>query len=467
MGNQVVILAEGEFTLTTATRQAEHAVSYSIAGAAVKRIGVKHWLGMNQLVVGHPFRTDISIEPETANWSGFSYEIIKGDRCVELQTDGRDRVCIEAKKTGDCLIKFFSLDDPQVHCVQRLTVTSKPRVERVVANFGVVLLIIALIALLISVKVSIAAFLVALLLFTIGCLRREKGAKGMLISSLVMFSLILGGLGYLRITEPESKFPQADLEAMISESEATVLGSEFTEQDFLSNPIRWSCASTEYLGYVFCEASGGAECGLYLLFDAQMANPDADAPKHLCAMVRYDGKSFLQSNHVTYSLDGDALFCDSISDIRSAVRRMGDMVDSNIDFSALYERFDWQRYVGSTGDVDPASLAALIDLCVEEAYLEEAGVVFDSAYLSVPENILFAEESKLYIYLRKDVANSGDGAVVTYYYPFEIEDLMLTEDGSGLDPDAVEITEHDYVLQMSDCEFYDPDNWFVIDYTLP
>lgn len=470
VGNQVVILAEGEFTLTTAAKQAAHEVSYSIAGAAVKRIGVKYWLSKNQLVAGHPFRTDICIEPETANWSGFSYEIIKGRRCAELQIDKQGRVCIEAKKAGDCLIKFFSLDDPRVHCIQRLVVTPAPKIERVVANFGVVLLIIGLIALFLSFKVSIAPFIGALLLFAIGCLRREKGAKGMLISCLILLSLLLGGFGYLRVTEPESKFPQAELGAMIDESETTVLGSEYTERDLLSNPIRWACTDAEYLGYVFCETSDGAECGLYLIFDAKMANPDADAPKHLCAMVRYEGKSFLQSNHVTYSQNESIYYCESISDIRSAVRRRGDVVDTNIDFSALYERFDWQRYINLPEEVDPASLASLVDMCIEEAELQESGITLEAAYLSASKDLLSAEQSKLYIYLRKDVPNSENGMVTSYYYPFEFENLSLVTDSSGqlvLDLDAIEITVYEYVMRLSDSDFYDPDNWSVIGQTLP
>ena len=344
VGDQVVILTEGEFTLRTYTKQATHEVSYSVSGAAVKRIGVRYWLGKNELAVGKWFKTDIQIEPQTANWSGFSYELIKGKKCVEVQTDGRSTIRFDAKKTGACRIKLYSLDDPQISCIQQLKVIPPPRVERVVANFGVVLLIVSLLALFINPQVCIGTFVGALLLFAIGCLRREKGAKKMLITGLVIFSLLLGGLAYLRISEPASKFPQAKLEVMVDESEATVLEFEFTEKAYLSNLIRWTCADAKYLGYVFCEEADGTECELYLLYDAKMTHPDATSPKHCCLAVRYKGVSILKSNHVIYSKNDTASLYDSISLFSSAVRRSGDVVETNIDISMLCERFNWQRY---------------------------------------------------------------------------------------------------------------------------
>ena len=157
----------------------------------------------------------------------------------------------------------------------------------------------------------------------------------------------------------------------------------------------------------------------------------------------------------------------ALLDWSSSLNRWLDSRTNNDNFCAtsftnqeLSDLLGWGNYVDSVEDISAEDLDTLIKLCVEDGDLDESAVKVEAAHLRLATDGFSLSRNNVYIHLRKDVTSTESGKVITYYYPFSIENLMVAVDEDGnthIVTDSIKIKKHDFVLKLSESEIYSLD----------
>ena len=466
-GNQVQILKEGAFTLTTTALKVHHEQEYYVGDAIVRDVRVVGWPNDNTIQKGDSILAEPSIEPKAANWSGFSYTVTKGGKHIDIIDHGQHGISIIGKSVGTCTIVFRSQDNPEVQCIKELKIVPPPHTYWQKAKTGLILFLIASLILRInpeSVPLTLVFVLPAILNFVLAAVRREQYLKITIIASVLIYCFHL-----LPLAIPEtSKAPEKSLNLLLAESKAAVMSTYYTEEVYFDDDIQWKPNTASYVGYClnqqtrtfyqFVFAPHSRTYEIHFIYEVGLVHPSIDSTRTVFASVTYSGDSTLDYFDVNYSKKKDVLSADSFDGLRQEYD--GVEVETNIPDDVIYSLYGWDNYVDSAEDISFSDLEYLVQLCCQESGLNEEDVAIGAVWLDLADNVYSNRRNKLYIFLRKNNLDTATGELTTYYFPFVFDNLKTAIDDNGntiINREQIDLSEQEYILSLEESEAYNKD----------
>lgn len=462
---QVQVLQEGTFALITKAKQASHTMHVSVSGATVKSISVENWPEDGQISAGQQHEVSVPVSPSSANWNGFTCEVVRGSKCASIVKRGNSHAVITAKRPGNCVIRFVSKDNPEVFCEETLVVVPDPPKPRCYAYAA--LFASSLGALLLLLTKNVFAGLpfgcIATFLFVVACLRREKSAKTLLVIVTIAYIAVSAGVVIYRRADNSGalahKVTQESIAELRAAADSLVRASVYVEDPYWSK-TKWHPVTAEYLGYVLCEDWG--KHSLFLLYDVVLTNPDAAEQKNIRALIEYQGKCKYDGAFDNYNTkDGGIIWEDTFQDWLDSYTDNDTVCAMSFSLEEANQIFGWDSFVLSEVDITQTELKVIVNKCAESGGLGSNEVSVAAVHLFVSNSITDSTRNKLYVHLQKEIVNDATGESVSYYFPFCIENLKVEIDENGRSNvvlDDLSIREYDYVLNLEDSPIYGLDN---------
>lgn len=480
-GNAVRVLKEGAFDLIVTTRNLSERFAYVISNAEVKDIAVKGWPKDNTLYVDSQFEATVRIEPYNANWSGFTYEVIEGAKCIAVVSNGPD-ITITAQKAGKCVIRFTSLDNPQCSCTK--TLYTEHQTKRLgLAIPGIIFGVLAILCLIIAVSsknlddfIFATLFLVPSLCFLVcSCLNHESLSGALLFLFAFLFSILIlafilydgtssdipgenlttGGASSLQ-TDP-TNVPAAtmlsnnDLQELINESKMLIATSTYSgslEELFGT----WTPSSSSYSGYFVRDAHNVIYMGrnIDLIFEVHLTSPESSEMETLCAVVEYEARQDSHNRICDIDLESSDLKWYLAKEDWLANIDLDDFYETSYSMDEIAGMYGWDIYLMDKADIEHSDAQALMARGYDMLSQAHENIAFDSACLYVTTDKFSAVRNELYIYFTQ-TQEFEDGTTVTYYFPLHASNLKVITDENGntsLDLDSVVLTEEDYLTKL-------------------
>ncbi|MBQ3011165.1 MAG: hypothetical protein IJD81_08225 [Oscillospiraceae bacterium] len=451
--NQIVILEDGTFTLTTETPHMSVERVYTVENAVVDSMCLCDWPHDGKLRVGARFKTEVIIAPEEANWSGFEVHILKGRDCFSVSYLPDSYVEITAKKKGSCTLEFVSKDNPDVRCIHDFDIVDDTTRKPLFSKLGKWLFVpAALISLVVMVPTrfivaSVCVAAIASFLCIVGLIRREEKAKQTLLISIILYILFVCGCMALfggRIFSMD-ELSKTSYENLLKEAETQITKATFIEDVFMGDDEHWEVQAdtVEYLGYFLLvdEKPLSLDNTFSCVYTADCVNPNLGEIKTFYIVGTFSNVRSVFKVIAEY----DAMELSHYHSFADAADGLLKYRETSFSNTFLDDNL-WSDYVDSANDISADDMDFLIERCLSTA--EDPELEFITAYLYLSDDVQKTTRNNLYLCFAKDIEKENSDEVMTYYYTYRLDNLMLSK--SVLILDDVVFDKHAPALNIED-----------------